>query len=67
MTKYDEIVFDEEGHPLCPECLEKGIKSYMTKRGAGISGRKEYQSYRCSNRKCLRTWLNTKELFIRKE
>jgi len=48
----------------CPKCPECGSK--MTKAGAGISGRKEYQSYRCTNRQCLRTWLNTKERYVRK-
>jgi len=61
------MIFDNQNRPLCPDCLERGIRSHMQKAGAGVSGRKEYQSYRCSNRKCLRSWLNTKEPYIRKE
>lgn len=46
----------------CPEC-----GSRMVKAGARFSGRHEYQSYRCSNRDCLRSWLNTKEPYQRKQ
>jgi len=52
----------------CPEpyrSFKDGLScgTPMHKAGPGVSGRKEYQRYRCP--KCFRTWLNTKEKYIR--
>jgi len=64
MTKYADMIFDKEGRPLCPNCLGNKLKIPMGKAGAGASGKRKCQSYRCN--RCLTTWLNTKEPYERK-
>ncbi len=62
MSKINVTVESDNAGVLCPECGSK-----MMKHGPGVSGRKEYQRYRCPNHKCYRTWLNMKERYIRKQ
>ena len=68
--KYSEmkwIVIDGVSRPVCPKC-----GAAMAKGGSGHSGLHEYQSYRClkidktTGEKCLTTFLNTREPYVRK-
>ena len=50
---------------LCPDCHKK-----MQRAGAGFSGSREVQIYRCGNRSCKgfgRRRMNSKEDYIGKE